>query len=118
MTRDPKNFDKKMKNTCINQNIYATGFGNYKSCPVQPTIKFSYLSNARLPNPTSISNVFMVNRHPIDVIEQITDKGMKSLTEHHNVPIMIYPMGREFIGTNYESREGIVDENIILRTNY
>jgi len=27
-------------------------------------------------------------------------------------------MGKEFLGSNFESREGIYDENVILRTNY
>lgn len=115
---DPKNFDKKMKNACINQNIYAAGYGTYKACPFYPTIRFSYLPNANIPDPTGIANVFTVNRHPLDVIFEITEKGTKTLDHHIDVPMVIYPMGREFIGTNYESREGIIDENIILRTNY
>ena len=30
----------------------------------------------------------------------------------------MYPLGKDFNGMNYETREGIFDENIILRTNY
>ena len=118
MNIDPKNFDKKMKNTCVNQNIYAAGYGNYKACPNNPTIKFSYIPNAPLPNPTGIANLYVVNKHPIDIVGEITEKGMESLSKTDNIPLVVYPMGREFIGTNYESREGMVDENIVLRTNY
>jgi hypothetical protein len=115
---NPRNFDQKIKNSIVNQNIYHAGYGNYKVCPMCPSIKFPYRSSY---NPNTINNVCKVlvcNKHPLDVANTLCDHGLNSLTSRKPIPAIMYPLGSEFMGSNFESREGIYDENIVLRTNY
>ena len=115
---NPKSFDPKLKNQLVNQNIYHSGYGNYKVCPVMISVKFPYKNTY---NPGPINNVCRVivhNKHALDVASDLCDHGLSSLTSRKPIPAIMYPMGKEFLGTNLESREGIYDENIILRTNY
>jgi hypothetical protein len=58
------------------------------------------------------------NKHALDIADTLCDHDLNSLTSRKPIPAIIYPMGKEFIGTNLESREGIYEENIVLRTNY
>jgi hypothetical protein len=58
------------------------------------------------------------NKHPLDIADEFSAHGFNNLISQKPIPAIIYPMGTEFIGTNIESREGIYDENTILRTNY
>lgn len=115
---DPKNFDPKVKNHIVHQNIYHSGYGNYKVCPVAPSVKLPYKSSYAPGTINSVCRVMVHNKHSLDVANTLCDHGLNSLTLHKPIPAVIYPMGREFLGTNLESREGIYDENIILRTNY
>ena len=92
--------------------------GYLKGCPIFQSIKFPYKNTY---NPGTIDNVCKVivhNKHPIDIADEFSAHGFNSLISPKPIPAIIYPMGIEFIGTNIESREGIYDENTILRTNY
>ena len=115
---DPKNIDPKIKNQIINQNIYHSGYGNYKACPTTPSIKFPYKNSYNPGTINSICKVIVHNKHALDIADSLCDHGMNSFSSRKSVPAILYPLGKEFIGTNFESREGIFDENIILRTNY
>jgi hypothetical protein len=115
---NPQSFDPKVKNQIVNQNIYHSGYGNYKVCLVTNSIKFPYKNTY---NPGTINNICKVlvhHKHAIDVANTLSDHGVSSITANKPIPAIMYPMGKDFIGTNLESREGIYDETIILRTNY
>ncbi|VBB17778.1 hypothetical protein YASMINEVIRUS_241 [Yasminevirus sp. GU-2018] len=115
---NPRNFDPKVKNTIVNQNMYHAGYGNYKVCPVSGSIKFPYKSAYNPGTVSAVCKVIVYHKHAIDVADTLSDHGLNSLTAIKPIPAIMYPMGREFTGTNLESREGIYDENIILRSNY
>ena len=115
---NPKNFDPKIKNQIVNQNIYHSGYGNYKVCPVTGSIKFPYKSAYNPGTLDTICKVMVRHKYAIDVADSLVDHGLNSLSGTKIVPVVMYPMGHEFTGTNFESREGIYDENIILRSNY
>jgi hypothetical protein len=115
---NPRTFDPKIKTQIVNHNIYHSGFGNYKVCPVMASVKFPY-KNAYNPGTiNSICKVMVHNLHPIDVASNLCDHGLNSLTANHPIPAIIYPMGKEFTGMNTESREGVHDETMFLRSNY
>jgi len=116
----PKMFDPKIKNQIINQNIYHSGYGNYKICPMSQSIKFFYRGEYDPGAIDKICKVIVHNKHALDVASVISQHGLNSLTANNqnNVPAIVYPLGKDFLGTNFESREGIYDENIVLRTNY
>lgn len=115
---DPKRFDQKIKNQIVNQNIYHSGYGIYKMCPIAVSIKIPYKASYNPGNIDFICKVLVHNRHPIDVAYTLSDHGLNSLTSRKSIPVIVYPLGKDFLGSNFESREGIYDENIILRTNY
>lgn len=115
---NPKSFGHKEKTQFINQNIYHSGFGDYKICPTNPSVRFPYRNSY---NPGTINNICKVmvhNYHQLDVANNLCDHGLDSLAAQTMIPAVMYPIGKEFTGSNFESREGIYDENIILRTNY
>ena len=118
MQNNPQTFDPRIKNHVTNQNIYNSSQGNYV-CPISDSIKFSYKNDY---NPGPIDNVCKVivsYKHSLDVANSLTeDFGYDALLYRKPIPVIIYPMGKEFTGTNFESREGIYDEVLILRTNY
>lgn len=115
---NPKNFDMRVKTQMVNQNIYHSGYGDYKVCPVFPSIAFPYNKSYNPPAINSITKVIIDHTHGIDTIDTLSDHGLNSLTSKNQIPMIIYPVGKEFIGSNLESREGIHDETMILRTNY
>jgi hypothetical protein len=115
---NPKNFDPKIKNKVINDNIYHSNYGNYKICPTYGSVKFPYGKSFKPGAINNICNVFLYNKHALDVANMLCEHGLNSLTSRKPVPVIVYPMGSDFFGSNFESREGISDENIILRTNY
>jgi hypothetical protein len=112
---NPKNSTSKQKTDCIHRNIYEGGYGMYKACPFFISIKFKYVRDYDPGISSNICKVFVVNKHPIDVIMQI---ALDKVDPNKPLPLMVYPMGRDFTGINFESREGIFDEMVVLRTNY
>jgi hypothetical protein len=115
---NPKNFDPKIKNQIMNQNIYHSGYGNYKMCPTVGSIRFPYKNSYDPKTINEQCSVVVCNANPLDIAYDLCDHGLNSLQSTKPIPAIAYPVGKEFIGTNLESREGIYDENIILRTNY
>ena len=115
---NPQTFDPKVKNQIVNHNIFAAGNGSYKVCLVTNSIKFPY-NNAYNPGAiNTICKVLVHYKHALDIADSLSDHGIASITANKPIPAIMYPMGKDFIGTNLQSREGIYDENIILRTNY
>ncbi len=114
----PKSFDPKIKTQLINQNIYQSSYGNYKVCPTGSSVKLPY-KKSYSPGPiTSICKVLVQHKHSLDVADTLCDHGLNSLTVAKPIPAIVYPMGNDFIGTNTESREGVSDETLMLRSNY
>lgn len=114
---NPNNLDPKVKNQLINQNTYNSGYGYYKICPTNNSVRFQYSSC----NPTpidAVTKIIVIHRTAVDVVSTLVETGLNSLASRDPIPVIMYPMGNSFTGTNFESREGIYDENIILRTNY
>ncbi len=115
---NPKFIDVKLKNACINQNILQSGYQTFKMCPYAPSVNYRYLNKYSAGQINNICKVYVFLCHPIDLIEQLSPKGLNTLTSNKSYPAMLYPMGRDFLGSNFESRDGIVDETLILRSNY
>lgn len=115
---NPNNFDTRIKNQLINQNIYHSGYGIYKTCPINGSIKFNYRNKCDPGTIDNICKVIVCNKHAIEIADSLCEHGLNSLTTQKPIPAIMYPMGKNFLGTNYESREGVYDENIILRSNY
>lgn len=114
---NPKSFEDKTKNYLIHQNIYHSGYGDYKLCPVMNPIEFSYKSSCNPGTIDNICDISVLNKHPIDIANTLCEHGLNTLSATKPIPVIMYPIGRQFTGTNFETREGIYDENIILRTN-
>jgi hypothetical protein len=104
--QNPKSLNEKMKNKCIQDNLYHSSVGKYKSLPVKKSLKWTY-TNYQHDEIENICNVSVSNQHSLDIALQSSEKCS-----------IMYPLGSDFNGLNYETREGIFDENIILRTNY
>lgn len=115
---NPRNLNPKVKNNIVNQNIYHAGYGNYKVCPVQASVKFPYKNTYNPGTINVVGKVLVQHKHAIDVADSLCDHGLDSLTAVKPIPAIMYPVGKDFVGSNFESREGIYDENVILRTNY
>lgn len=114
----PNNFNQKIRNNVIYQNIYHAGHGNYKICHINGSIKFVYKGNYNPGAIDTICKVYVHNKHPIEIVDRFAKHGINNFAAREPIPMIMYPLGREFLGTNFESREGIYDENVILRTNY
>lgn len=113
-----KNLDPRIRTHFIHQNIFHSLDGIYKVCPINGSIKLSYKSEYNPGTINSLCKVVVINKHPLDVADKLCDHGLANLTSRKPIPCIMYPMGKDFLGTNFESREGIYDENIILRSNY
>ena len=112
-TINSKNIDQRLCNTIINQNMQQSSVGIYKECPNANSLKFNFVEYEPEVG-THVCNVSIFNKHPIDIIFELSDTGL-------NIPcqtILLNPMGLNFDGINIESSEGIYDPNIFLRTNY
>ena len=114
---NPKTFDNKTKNFLIQQNIYNAGYGDYKLCPVMNPIEFSYKSSCNPGTIDSICNVIVINKHSIDIADTLSEHGLNTLSATKPIPAIMYPISKKFAG-KFEIRDGIYDENIVLRTNF
>jgi hypothetical protein len=115
---NPRQLDEKVKNKWINDNIMHSGHGIYKLCPVVPSLRFKHMTNYDSGKINEICKVFIEKKNTLDISESLCNKGPSSLASNDNPIAILYPFGTEFTGTNFESREGIINENIILRSNY
>lgn len=110
------NYDNVDKDRIIRDNILQTKTGIYKICPEPCFINFTYVKNSNIDPINAICKVSVQNQHTIDVANIFSNHGIENIK---NIPpVMMYPMGADFNGTNYESHEGIFDDQIILKTNY
>lgn len=116
---NPKDIDLRIRNKLVNENIYHSGYGEFRTCPVMNSVRFQYRKNYDPGTINELCKVLVYQAHPLDIAHTLCDHGMDALISGQlPVPAIMYPMGREFVGTNLEMREGVYNENIILRTNY
>ncbi len=109
----PQNIDQRLCNTIINQNMRQSTMGDYKACPFTNSIKFNFVEYE--PEiATQVCNVYVFNKHPIDIITELSSRGLNTQSQS----ILLNPMGLDFNGFNFDSFEGIVDVVPFLRTNY
>ena len=114
-TINPKNIDKKDKESMIRQNIYHSKTGDYKLCPEPKIIKFPYIVNSYIEPINSVCKVSVQMQHILEVADIFAEHGL----EQKNCSVVIlYPVGSNFNGSNYESCENIFEEQVILKTNY
>ena len=109
----------KTKQVMITQNITACKLGFYMNCPTSKALKTTFVSNFAIPEPQAMSEVYVVNSHPLDLVAEFCNRGVNVEPKDGLTPVVICPVNREtFFGTNYNQSEGIVDDLYNLRTNY
>lgn len=102
--------EKNLKLQIINQNIYHSRYGNYKNLPLYKPVKFKSSDiNVLFEQLNKIPQVFVINKHPIHIIEELGTKCS---------PVILNTVGREFDGTKLELCNGLRDHTFILRTNF
>jgi hypothetical protein len=114
---NPKNIESKDKETIIRQNIYHSKNGDYKQCPEPQIVKFPYIVNSYIEPINSICKVTVQHKHALDVANVFSEHGLVNM-KNVNPPVIVYPVGINFDGSNYETSENIFEEQIILKTNY
>src|ERR1700678_3156102 len=104
---NPRAFDPRARTTVMNHNIYHSGHGMYKICPVMNSLRVPYKNSYNPGTINSICKVMVYHKHALDVADNLSNHGLDSLAANKQIPAIIYPMGRAFLGTNMESREGV-----------
>lgn len=112
---NPKNIDKKDKESIIRQNIYHSKNGDYKLCPEPKIVKFPYIVNSYIEPINAVCKVSVQHQHTLEVASVFAEHGID--TKSNSIVIM-YPVGLNFNGSNYESCENVFEEQVILKTNY
>jgi len=110
--------DKYRKRQLISINMYQSRFGLYKNIPVFPAMKVTPVTNFKIGQINNTCNVFVINKHPLDIVSEFVVKGSNYMLHKGIFPVLINTVGQEFSGTNYEANEGIRDDSFNLRTNF
>ena len=97
------NIEQRAKSNIINQNIYDSAYGKYSELKFAHSELYIKTSDTIINKISSLSNLSITLDHSIDCLK--------------NQHTIIYMFGTEFIGTNYESREGIIDDSLLLKSN-
>jgi len=103
---DPYNIDKTIYNNIIHENnkqLKGTK-GYFTSIIHKRNIKTVCLDNFNLSVPLDICHTYIIHQHCLDVAEQFSDHGITNF--NITDPVVINPIGKEFIGANL----GICDE--------
>jgi hypothetical protein len=110
--------EKKEKQYLINKNIQHSKFLLYKPCITLRPVKNILANNFNLGNINSICSVFVYNQHAINVLYNYCLKGLNANLLNGINPCALQIVGKDFYGQSFESLEGILDEEYILRTNF
>ena len=113
---DPNNLEEQLLKTLISQNIYESKYNMYKSLPIYKFIKNTYLNEYNPGNITSICDVRVINKHPIDILDELLEKGHNKLLSP-NLPVIVQGVGNTYTGNNPEVYDGLRDKTYVLRTN-
>jgi hypothetical protein len=117
---DPKKIDDRYKRTLISMNISQSRSGWYTQIQKHEHMPFAYTQKCDPGEINDICNVEVVYEHALDVAEKYADHGFpKGFTKMNKMnPVILNIVGKEFIGTGYESSENMRDEVINIRTNF
>lgn len=116
---NPRIITRQQKDAAINRNIFLCGHDAYQMIPKQGSIKIKYRNDFNRNNSTNITcKIFVKHLHALDIVANLSDKGMAEIKSAKPCPLIINPMYKEFNGNNAKSNEASPDENIILRTNF
>ena len=112
--------NNKTKQVLINQNITVCKVGFYQDCLIGKSLKTSYVNNFDGGEPQNISNVYVVNQHAIDTVEEFCSRGINhQLKDGWMNPVVMCVVDRNnFFGNNFNQSEGITDDIYNLRTNF
>ena len=112
--------NNKTKQVIIMQNITACKVGFYQNCLIGKSLKTSYVNNFSVGDQPNICNVYVVNQHAIDAIQEFCTEGTnQELKEDWMNPVAMCVVNRSnFLGTNFPQSEGITDDIYNLRTNF
>ena len=110
--------NNKNKQIWMNQNISHSKFGVYRGCQTGRAMKMMMSGSFNVGPINNICNVFVINRHAIDVVGEFCSKGFNAgLTDGIN-PAAMCVVSRDFYGSNLVTSEGMRDETYNLRTNF
>lgn len=115
---NPRNIERQRKDAAINENILQCGYRAYNMCPWRGSIRYRYRRDFNRMNINSVCKVLVEHNHAIDIVGNLTDKGLSALKSNSKYPAIIHPMYRDFTGKNAKSNDAAADENVLLRTNY
>lgn len=115
---NPRNVNRQNKDATINRNIFQSGYGTYQMCPHFPSMRVKYEKEFKRGNAKSICKVLIKHFHVLDIVGELSNKGLSELKTRKPYPAIINPMYREFKGNNSKSDDAMPDENLILRTNF
>jgi len=112
--------NNKTKQVLINQNITVCKVGFYQNCLIGKSLKTSYVNNFDIGETNNICNVYIVNQHAIDTVEEFCSRGVNfQLKDGWMNPVVMCVVERNhFFGNNFNQSEGITDDVYNLRTNF
>jgi len=124
--------NNKTKQVLINQNITVCKVGFYQNCLIGKSLKTSYVNNFDIGESHTICNVYVVNQHAIDTVDEFCSRSVKSsstsdlnlnfnfqLKDGWMNPVVMCVVDRNnFFGNNFNQSEGITDDIYNIRTNF
>ena len=113
------NKNDKTKRVLVQQNITMSKIGAYAQCQIFKSIKAPYCHGFVTGEQTNICNVFVINKHPIDVASEFCLTGLNAGIKEGLAPVAMCVVNRmNFTAANFNTSEGFTDEAFNLRTNY
>lgn len=111
MTINYNDIDKNLKMNIINQNIYHSKYGLYKQHLNNKLMKITNNHcKIEIPDLNKIPNVFVINKHPLNVVEGL---GLSDI-----YPCVMHVVDRSFNGNSLHLCSGLKDHTLLLRTNF
>jgi hypothetical protein len=114
---NPNNINAFYKRNMINQNIFHSAYGMYKSLPTGRCSKNIYTSKYQPGIINKICDVKVINKNPIDILDALLEKGPQHLVGP-NKPLVLQSIGDTFTQSRIGSGEGLRDQLFVLRTNF
>ena len=109
----------KNKQFLINVNITQCKLGMWQNCLTGRALKTTFVNNFNVGVADNISNVLVINKHAIDVVNEFCDRGYNSnLKDGWMNPVVMCSVNKDFIASNFPQSEGIIDDYYNVRTNY
>lgn len=116
---NPKSINANIKLQLINDNMIKSSHENYKICPINQSVRFTYKKKYVPRNIDSICKVYVYQNNAVNIANKLCDHGADSLkTIDPNIPIIVQIINKSFNGRNFESTENVYDDHIMLKSNY